>query len=322
MYQNLKIQCVFPAGPSTGKKNKKETLSKQTSVNAVPGDNALCVNRSVIDGCACMENCNMCSCKETNNACRAADPSKSAVLCPCQCNKCPSESSCRKTESNGGIENLCLFGSAFLDSCQNKAGAQEHSFQKSEKVVHGSDKSNDKKSFASCSLTSSFDICAIADGENAMFPDAIDKLRQSGKECEEHSDSVSPGSNKGQNESFELAEGDVQEMGDNSSTKPVKSSQEEMEKVFKNMLDIGWTSNDGADITIAELYLMFGVNGELKFEYDWISLKKESELAQERLLMSLNNMLRRLSHLATLEITEFSKVFCTCVIFICFAVSI
>lgn len=265
----------------------------------------------MIEGCACKENCNLCSCKETSS--RGADHSKSAALCQCSCNKCPAESSFRKltkTDSNGGVDNLGLFGNVFSDSSQNKSGAQDQNWQKSEKLVQGTDKGSDKKLSVACSLTSSFDISAIADGENAMFPDAIDKLRQCEKDSDDrNSDSVSPGSNRCQ---IECLEGDAQETGDNSSTKPVNSSQSEMEKVFKNMLDIGWSSNDGADITIAELYLMFGANGELKFEYDWISLKKESELLQERLLMSLNNMLRRLSHLATMEITEFSKVLNVC----------
>lgn len=52
---------------------------------------------------------------------------------------------------------------------------------------------------------------------------------------------------------------------------------------------------------------MFGEDSELKFEYEWVSLPKEVDLLQEKLLVNLNNMLRRLSHLAMIEFTDFSK---------------
>ena len=299
------FSCCSISGPSAGKMKKGSSV-KQTSSTASMD----CGAKSVIEGCACKDNTIPCTCKDSTIVCQGGDQSNL-----CQCNKNLGEQLCRnllKDEpTDTGLENMNLFRTAISDTGQSKGSSSEHAQtphrDKGSRLEQGGERCNDKKTSAACSLTSSFDLSAIADGENAMFPDMIDKQKDSD---DQNSDILSPESNKFGNDSLELNDADINNKRDSEavSLKPVKSSQVEMEKVFKNMLDIGWSSNNGADVTIAELYLMYGSNGELRFEYDWISQKKEAELVQERLLMSLNNMLRRLSHLATMEVTEFSKV--------------
>lgn len=53
---------------------------------------------------------------------------------------------------------------------------------------------------------------------------------------------------------------------------------------------------DKADMTLAELYLMFGKEGKLRMEYEWC----KEEVIPEHLC----NMLRRLVNLATIQFTD------------------
>ena len=85
-----------------------------------------------------------------------------------------------------------------------------------------------------------------------------------------------------------------------------ESSQSEIARVCKDIMDKGWNVADSENVKMAELYLMFGKGGEIRFEYDWCDLQANE--IQERLLANLNNMLRRLANLATVEFTDFSKV--------------
>ncbi|WAQ98985.1 CRML-like protein [Mya arenaria] len=150
---------------------------------------------------------------------------------------------------------------------------------------------------------SSNEVSAIADGENAMFPDSIDteivKIDLSSPN--------SAGTCTSANVSYEEAESEGEGGRKPVSASEINSSHENLKKLFTKMFEKGWSVIDSTDITVAQLYLMFGGEGEVKLEYDWLSLQKEEEALEDELLMTLNNMLRRLSHLATMEITDFSK---------------
>ena len=149
---------------------------------------------------------------------------------------------------------------------------------------------------------SSTEVSAIVDGENAMFPDSIDA--EVTKE-----DFCSPSSAQSANVSYEDGESEADAMvSKNKLGTSDTASQHDVKAMFATMLEKGWNLKDCSDVTVAELYLMLGQDGLVKLEYDWISLLPKEDLIHDKILITLNNMLRRLSHLATLEITDFSKV--------------
>lgn len=72
---------------------------------------------------------------------------------------------------------------------------------------------------------------------------------------------------------------------------------------MKEALEGGLTS-DRADMTLAELYLMFGKDGKLRMEYEWY---KDEIIPQH-----LCNMLRRLVNLAAIQFADLSTKVCGC----------
>ena len=159
------------------------------------------------------------------------------------------------------------------------------------------------------------DLSAFVDGENAMFPDAPLESYSEMKEI----DSVEKNQNDGRRNDSPSIETDTA-LDENSPSKSlcsptnedcltrdsVQSSHSEIERVCRDIVDRGWNVSDSENVKMAELYLMFGKGGEIRFEYDWCNLQA-NEL-QERLLSNLDNMLRRLANLAMVEFTDFSKV--------------
>lgn len=314
---------LYFSGPSAGKK-KKDISTKHTVASALQ-DNVSEVGRSSVeDVCECKDNCTGCQCDakgvtRTTELVSGEIPQKSGQTCSCLCNNgseyvCPkrlkSESVsalCETERNSAGVFSSAVINSGGTDQAAPKLSKGCGSEQISSKTDKGLGTSRQDQSLQKMGVKKNCttELNAIADGENAMFPDSMEKLKVTETEAEGMDICAirSPSSNGSQNDLPEDHDTDGKLV-----PKSVISSQKEAETVFKTMLEKGWNSKECSDITIAELYLMFGANGELKFEYEWVNLKKETELLQEKLLMSLNNMLRRLSHLAMMEITEFSKV--------------
>lgn len=324
---------LYSSGPIAGKK-KKDISMKHTVASALQ-DNVSEVGRSSVEDVGeCKDNCTGCQCDakgviRTTELVSGETHQKSGQTCSCLCNN-GSENMCPKRLKLESVSALCeternsagVFSSAVINSPLNKAGGTEQvtpklskgcgSEQISSKTDKGLGTSRQDQSLQKMGAKKNCttELNAIADGENAMFPDSMEKLKVTETEVEGMDICAirSPSSIGSQNDLPEDHDTDGKLV-----PMSVISSQKEVETVFKTMLEKGWNSKECSDVTIAELYLMCGANGELKFEYEWVNLKKETELLQEKLLMSLNNMLRRLSHLAMMEITEFSKV---CVKFI------
>ena len=160
------------------------------------------------------------------------------------------------------------------------------------------------------------ELRAIVDDENAMFPDVP---LESYRENAEMDDGEISTKVETKTESQEIEIVDALEdpaspskllLSPNSedclTTDSGESSQSEIARVCRDIMDKGWNLADAENVKMAELYLMFGKGGEIRFEYDWCSLQA-NEL-HERLLSNLNNMLRRLANLATVEFTDFTKV--------------
>lgn len=173
----------------------------------------------------------------------------------------------------------------------------------------------------SCCTSSVNELNMIADGENAMFPDTItSKACCDSSVLDRVSECASSGSNmehgspdtnkKLENRLQESPDGKHLECKNETQSNDLAnnlSSQQDYKLVFKDMLENGISLHTGQKVTLAELYLMFGEDGELKLEYEWINLRMEANILQERLLLNLNNMLRRLSHLAAVEFTDFTR---------------
>ncbi|XP_060063402.1 protein cramped-like [Ylistrum balloti] len=162
--------------------------------------------------------------------------------------------------------------------------------------------------------TSSFDVSAMVDDENAMFPDNMMSAAKKGLEAAGDEAKGSNCDTKGT--SVELAEDNATEKGaeggSNDEANPVVNDSGESEKSgdekeyletkrMKEILEKGWNMNMADSLTVAELYLMFGKDGKLRLEYEWCVTP------DDQLTSKLTNMLRRLVHLATTEFTDFSK---------------
>ncbi|XP_033742781.1 protein cramped-like isoform X2 [Pecten maximus] len=162
---------------------------------------------------------------------------------------------------------------------------------------------------------SSFDVSAMVNDENAMFPDnmmsGVKKVSETGA-GEEAKGSVcdTKGASAGSAEDNNAEKG--VEAGSNGEVPPVvndsgdsEKSSDEKEyietKRMKEILEKGWNMNMADSLTVAELYLMFGKDGKLRLEYEWCITP------DDQLTSKLTNMLRRLVHLATTEFTDFSK---------------
>ncbi|XP_045205619.2 protein cramped-like [Mercenaria mercenaria] len=325
--------------PSTSKRKKDKEVPVKTSSVCTNTENSPDSSKAVISEpcCACNDACNNCafkclkSCGPSNDLVKSCASKDAVKLCSCMCNK-----------DKIGLEKHSLEkvidGSNFMEGEGHKDPPARSLFsaitESSKSVKIPSDVSdikcvlaqNESPKYRSDEVTPSLsssrtfsvpDLSEMVDGENAMFPDTI------GDNCQEASIEVTVS----ENNSDAKVEQDVDGNGCFGATKYVpnvitsgevekncnknmanaESSQTDFEKVFKGMLDNGWGVDEGDNLTLAELYLMFGEDGELKFEYDWVSLRREAELLQEKLLINLNNMLRRLSHLAMIEFTDFTK---------------
>ena len=156
---------------------------------------------------------------------------------------------------------------------------------------------------------STADLSAIVDGENAMFPDAFremagtDKLVEDSRAERNKTPSVEMDIDGRDSPARLVLSSPTNE--DCLTTDSMESSHSEVEKLCRDVLDRGWNVAESETVKLAELYLMFGKDGEIRFEYDWCNTQV-AEL-QEKLL-NLNNMLRRLGNIATVEFTDFSKV--------------
>lgn len=152
----------------------------------------------------------------------------------------------------------------------------------------------------------SMDISALVEGDNAMFPDS---LLSSTEESDRQTEPGSEGSSGDKicDNAINMGNSDiVLERGHESSgcesDKTIESECDDPQTVkLKDVIENGWTASRAENLTIAELYLMFGKDDKMRFEYDWC-------VEDQDLTTQLTNMLRRLVNLATLEFTDFCKV--------------
>uniref|UniRef100_A0A0L8GNL4 Uncharacterized protein n=2 Tax=Octopus bimaculoides TaxID=37653 RepID=A0A0L8GNL4_OCTBM len=85
---------------------------------------------------------------------------------------------------------------------------------------------------------------------------------------------------------------------------------EDLEKIKIKLLEQskkGWTMKEAENLTVAQLFLIFGKDEPIRLEYDW---SKTSPDSKDKLYESYTiiNRLRRLVHLATMEFTDYVKV--------------
>lgn len=291
-------------------------------------------SKSVIcePSCVCKDSCNALRqskcCGPANDLMKSCASKDSLKLCSCMCNNDKTAAHCvdndaASTECDaadghiGSMAARSLF-SAVTEPSKDVTIPSDSGNMKCVLAQNESPKYRSDEVMSSLSSSKSFsapEISALVDGENAMFPDCI------AGSCHESSDELAitetdssvkvelDSSSGGTLEEFQIAivSDEVDKTGEHN-MQHAKSSQTEFKKLFENMLQNGWGVKEADNLTLAELYLMFGREGELRLEYEWISLRREAELLQEKLLNNLNNMLRRLSHLAMIEFTDFSKV--------------
>ncbi|XP_021363017.1 protein cramped-like isoform X2 [Mizuhopecten yessoensis] len=165
---------------------------------------------------------------------------------------------------------------------------------------------------------SSFDVSAMVNDENAMFPDNMMSSAAANKVSEtaagsDAKENVCDTRDTSVGSAEDNAAEKVVEGGSNGEVNPVvidsgdsEKSSDEKEyiietKRMKEILEKGWNTNMADSLTVAELYLMFGKDGKLRLEYEWVTTP------DDQLASKLTNMLRRLVHLATTEFTDFSK---------------
>uniref|UniRef100_K1QWZ4 Protein cramped-like protein n=1 Tax=Magallana gigas TaxID=29159 RepID=K1QWZ4_MAGGI len=151
----------------------------------------------------------------------------------------------------------------------------------------------------------SVDVGAIVDGDNAMFPDTLLSLTQkkdNGLNKEGISNTIELSSVEDTDGCVPMEMEVLQESGKVigcDSDKKADPTAEELAAIesrrLKEALE-GGLSVDKADMTLAELYLMFGKEGKLRMEYEWC----KEEVIPEHLC----NMLRRLVNLATIQFTD------------------
>ncbi|KAH3835018.1 protein cramped-like [Dreissena polymorpha] len=291
----------FLSSPHASKKRKdRDGLSVQQSL-AVVSEVYDDVTKSVISEnlCQCPDGCATCECQELMEPRSLIDSVRSlpkqSNLCPCMCNKSethgrrsadPDDWQERNTNVSAGA------GSEGSECDYRPEGPSEITDYPSERTIQSS-QCVEAKRFST-------EVSVMADGEDAMFPDTVDT---------EHFNAEfnSPNSETSANASFEDLDNEIEPECARSLSEQMASSQTNAKNIFSQMLETGWGLGGSSSVTVAELYLMFGGEGEVKCEYDWVRGEQPAHLIQEELLITLNNMLRRLSHLATMEITDFSK---------------
>ena len=87
------------------------------------------------------------------------------------------------------------------------------------------------------------------------------------------------------------------------------STAEDLEKVKSKLLEQsrkGWTLKEAENLTIAQLFLIFGKEELIRLEYDWSKTSDSKEELYD--CYTIINRLRRLVHLATMEFTDYVKV--------------
>lgn len=304
--------------PTTCKKKKEKEAnvpSRQTSSVSVNTDSVNDISKSVIseNPCACKDTCVTCMLRD-GKGCGSQDDlvkygaDMEAGICSCVCNReIASDALGVSLKCEGeGLMPRSLFGSACdltktpniscaTDEIKCVMSQNESPKCRSDEVV---------PSIPNSRSNVVPEISAIVDGEDAMFPDTI------GQESEaKYEITVTESDSNGKLESdVGQTDGDCkQKDGEETTQINQTSSQQDFKEVFDNMLENGINLKGGDSITLAELYLMFGEDGELKFEYEWLSLRHGTDFLQEKILTSLNNMLRRLSHIAMVEFTDFTK---------------
>lgn len=163
------------------------------------------------------------------------------------------------------------------------------------------------------SVASSFDVSAMVDDENAMFPDNMmsgaKKVSETGEErkgsvCDTKGSSASSAEENATEKGPDGgSNGDIPQVANDSGDSEKSSDEKELieTKRMQEILEKGWNLNMADSLTVAELYLMFGKDGKLRLEYEWC-VTPDNQLTSK-----LTNMLRRLVHLATTEFTDFSK---------------
>lgn len=325
--EDIYILFCIP-GPSTSKKKKEKDQSVQVKISAENSD----ISKSVIPelNCLCKETCNSCSYKEMKSCGFSDDLMKSCagkdgtLDCSCMCNIDRNVSP--EIDKSGVDKEVGVGGATGADHqkdtpARSLFGAPSDSssvmqipgeMNESRCVMRQKDSPICRSDEVSSSLPftqsiSGQEVSAIADGENAMFPDSITK---SCGESLEGSDAEVKDEDANSEDGVESLGFpnenaiDIDIVKDEDDFTPAASSQADFEKMFKSMLDTGWNVKQSENVTLAELYLMFGDEGDMKLEYEWINQKTEVDILHEKFLNNLNNMLRRLSHLATIEFTD------------------
>ncbi|KAL4230471.1 Crm [Mactra antiquata] len=309
---NKHKECNLSPSNAKKKKDKDQCIGGKNSA-----ENIVDISKSVISelNCLCKETCNSCAFKEMKNCGFSIDLMKSCagkngtLDCSCTCNidKNTSPEMDKNSDKAAGVGGATSVNgqkepparSLFGTSVEVNDVKSPSDFNDSRCVLRQKDSPLCRTDEVSSALPfarslSGQEVSAIADGENAMFPDSIAKTS---------ADVLDEGT---------ASDGDVKEEEANSDDgleldddfTPAEPSRTDFEKMFKTMMDTGWSVKESDKVTLAELYLMFGEEGEMKFEYEWINHKTDVDLLHEKLLNNLNNMLRRLSHLATIEFTD------------------
>ena len=226
-------------------------------------------------------------------------------------NMCSVKPSCAKCSSNDSVS------SSLTPTCDN-VKSSESSESIGQTLFNSCKEITVKESESGANILrtrtySTPDLSAIVAGENAMFPDAPFEAYREMAEIDKLGED-----SRGERNKTPSVEMDVDDQvtppritissptnEDCLTTDSMESSHSEVEKLCRDIMDQGWNVAEGEKVKLAELYLMFGKDGEIRFEYDWCNVQV-SELHEK--LLNLNNMLRRLGNLATVEFTDFSKV--------------
>lgn len=152
----------------------------------------------------------------------------------------------------------------------------------------------------------SADAAFLSEGENAMFPDTpLSKNDSKSTENLTETDSTD-GSPPKQKTTVNGNKSDAGKTNcSDNEEKCLDSEKEEKESLnLKQALEKGWTSASADNLTIAQLYLMFGKDSKVRLEYEFCKTTTVEDIVKTQ----LTNTLRRLVHLAAMEITDF-KVF-------------
>lgn len=152
------------------------------------------------------------------------------------------------------------------------------------------------------------DVAFLSEGENAMFPDT--PLSKADSKSTENLTETESTDGSPQRKKY-LSGGNESEVARTTSSdneeKCLDSEKEEQETVnIKDALERGWSSTSAENLTIAQLYLMFGKDQKIKFEYDFCKETTVEDLIKSQ----LTNTLRRLVHLAVMEMTDVKVLRC------------